>query len=106
MDLALIERLGLRADVQRTHVGFMGRHAALNGLRVARAFAEADADAVVLICRGTLQPASPVRRDPEQVVANAWLADGAAAVVASAQRPISFPVGAETNDPPIQDPLA
>ena len=92
VDLALIDRLGLRADVARTHVGFMGCHAALNGLRVARAFAEADADAVVLICCVELCSLHlQYGGDPEQVVANALFADGAAAVVASAQRPISFP---------------
>ncbi len=39
-DLALIEGLGLNRGVARTHVGFMGCHGALNGLRVARAFAD------------------------------------------------------------------
>ena len=92
VDLALIERLGLRADVARTHVGFMGCHAALNGLRVARAFAEADADAVVLICCVELCSLHlQYGGDPEQVVANALFADGAAAVVASAQRSTSLP---------------
>ena len=40
VDLALINGLGLRPTVQRTHVGFMGCHGALNGLRVANAFAD------------------------------------------------------------------
>ena len=38
VDLALIHGLGLRPTVERTHVGFMGCHGALNGLRVANAF--------------------------------------------------------------------
>ena len=38
-DLALFDRLGLRPVVERTHVGFMGCHGALNGLRVAGAYA-------------------------------------------------------------------
>lgn len=92
VDLALIERLGLNPEVQRTHVGFMGCHAALNGLRVARAFAEADPDAVVLICCVELCSLHlQYGGDPEQVVTNALFADGAAAVVASAQLPSSFP---------------
>jgi len=92
VDLALIKRLGLRSDVERTHLGFMGCHAALNGLRVARAFAEADADAVVLLCCVELCSLHlQYGGDPEQVVANALFADGAAAVVASAQRPSSHP---------------
>ena len=39
-DLQLIRELGLSATVSRTHVGFMGCHGALNGLRVARAFTD------------------------------------------------------------------
>ena len=50
VDLFLIDKLGLSAAVQRTHVGFMGCHGALNGLRVAHAFAEMDPSAVVLLC--------------------------------------------------------
>ena len=37
---AFVRALGLPRTVERTHVGFMGCHGALNGLRVARAFAE------------------------------------------------------------------
>lgn len=84
-DLALIEQLGLGAGVQRTHVGFMGCHGALNGLRVARAFVEADAQAVVLLC--ALELCSLHLHygwDPEKVVANALFADGAGALVATA----------------------
>ena len=37
VDIDLVERLGLRPDVRRVHVGFMGCHAALNALSVASA---------------------------------------------------------------------
>src|SRR5205823_6485487 len=37
VDIGLVERLALDRDVSRTHVGFMGCHGALNGLRVASA---------------------------------------------------------------------
>src|SRR5262249_38230716 len=50
LDWLLVEGLKLPATVARTHVGFMGCHGALNGLRVARAFAAADPEAVVLLC--------------------------------------------------------
>lgn len=84
-DLALIEQLGLAAGVQRTHVGFMGCHGALNGLRVARAFVEADAKAVVLLCAVELCSLHlHYGWDPEKVVANALFADGAGALVATA----------------------
>lgn len=86
LDLALIHQLGLDTGVQRTHVGFMGCHGALNGLRVAQAFVEADADAVVLLCAVELCSLHLYYGwDPEKVVANALFADGAAALVATAQ---------------------
>jgi predicted naringenin-chalcone synthase len=86
VDLALIEQLDLDAGVQRTHVGFMGCHGALNGLRVAQAFVEADADAVVLLCSVELCSLHLYYGwDPEKVVANALFADGAAALVATAR---------------------
>ena len=50
VDLHLIETLGLARSVARTHVGFMGCHGALNGLRVAHSFAAADPNAVIAMC--------------------------------------------------------
>lgn len=81
-DLALFDRLGLRPVVQRTHVGFMGCHGALNGLRVAGAFAGSDPAARVLVCAAEL-PSLHFRHepDPRRSVVNALFADGAAAVV-------------------------
>ena len=81
IDLALIRGLGLPATVQRTHVGFMGCHGALNGLRVANAFAS-DPAARVLACAVELCSIHyHYGDDPEKVVANALFADGAAAVI-------------------------
>ncbi|MEX2139189.1 MAG: type III polyketide synthase [Pirellulales bacterium] len=82
VDLQLIERLGLSAEVQRTHLGFMGCHAAVNGLRVAAAFASQQTDACVAMCAVELctlhfHPAE----DRDKKVANALFADGAAAVI-------------------------
>jgi predicted naringenin-chalcone synthase len=84
-DLELIAQLPLHPDVERTQVGFMGCHGSLNGLRVARAFVEADPRACVLLC--SLELCSLHLHygwDPEKVVANALFADGAAALVATA----------------------
>ena len=55
VDLALMAALPLRPSVARTHVGFMGCHAALNGLRVAASFTGADPEACVLLCAGGLR---------------------------------------------------
>ena len=85
VDLFLMEQLELAPSVQRTHIGFMGCHGAMNGLRVAHAFAEMDPKAVVLLCAVELCSLHMAYGwHPEKVVANALFADGAAAVVASA----------------------
>jgi predicted naringenin-chalcone synthase len=82
VDVALIKALGLPPTVERTHIGFMGCHGALNGLRVARAFTAAEPEARVLLCAVELcslhfQPGW----DPQRMVPTALFADGAAAVV-------------------------
>ena len=84
-DLLLIEQLGLADSVARTHVGFMGCHGALNGLRVAHAFAAADPHAVILVCALELCTLHhQYGWDPQKIVANSLFADGAAAVVGRA----------------------
>ena len=82
-DLALIASLPLAMDVARTHVGFMGCHGAFNGLRVARAFVEADPSACVLLCAVELCSLHLQEGwNPDHIVANSLFADGAGAVVA------------------------
>lgn len=81
VDIALIKELELPPTIQRTHVGFMGCHGAVNGLRVVQAFADADADARVLMCAVELCSIHfHYQWDPKRNVANALFADGAAAV--------------------------
>lgn len=85
VDQSIIGALGLGAHVRRTHIGFMGCHAAVNALAVASAFAAADRDACVLlacaeVCTVHFQASARVDR----VVANTLFADGAAAAVVSA----------------------
>lgn len=86
VDLQLVETLGLDANVARTHLGFMGCHAALNVLRVAQAMTS-DPHAVVLgVCVELCSLHHQYGLSPEQVVANALFADGAAAVVCRADQ--------------------
>ncbi len=83
-DIGLFKQLSLPSAVARTHIGFMGCQGALNGLRVARAFLEADPSVCVLLC--ALELCSLHHQygwDADKVVANALFADGAAAVVAT-----------------------
>lgn len=87
-DFALIRELGLSPSVARTNVGFMGCHGAINGLRVAQAFVNADPTAKVLVCAVELCSLHfQYGWDPEKIVANALFADGAAASVVAAERP-------------------
>jgi predicted naringenin-chalcone synthase len=84
LDTALIEALELPPTIERTQIGFMGCHGALNGLRVAQAFTGACPEARVLLCAVELCSLHYFYGwDPGKVIANAIFADGAAAVVGS-----------------------
>ncbi len=82
VDLAIIAALGLDPAVQRTHVGFMGCHAAVNAIRVAAAFArESTTHRVLVACVeiSTVHFHDDARLD--RVISNVLFADGAAALV-------------------------
>jgi predicted naringenin-chalcone synthase len=82
VDVHIMDRLGLLPTTERTQVGFMGCHGALNGLRVARGFVESDPDARVLLVAVELCSIHyQYGWDTERNVANALFADGAAAMV-------------------------
>lgn len=84
VDVGLIERLGLNRDVTRTHIGFMGCHGALNGLRVAGALNANSANGKVLLCCVELCSIHhQYAAGPQQIVANALFSDGAAALIGS-----------------------
>ena len=88
IDHQLIGLLGLSPDISRTHIGFMGCHAAINALAVASAFVRADPQAVVLVaCVELCSLHFQVGETSwDQQVANAIFADGAAcAVIGSGQ---------------------
>ena len=82
LDHALIQAHKLRETVQRVHVGFMGCHAMVNGLRVAQAICQSDPSAVVLV--GSVELCSihqQYSEDPEQIVANSLFSDGSASAI-------------------------
>ena len=82
VDIELIQRLGLPNTTQRVNVGFMGCHAAINGLRAALAITQADATARVLVC--CVEICSVHYRfqwDDEGIIADALFADGSASLV-------------------------
>jgi predicted naringenin-chalcone synthase len=82
VSIGLVDRLRLPRDVARTHVGFMGCHGALNGLRVARALCDSSPAVRVLLCCVELCSLHHQYTERAQaIVANALFSDGAAAVV-------------------------
>lgn len=82
VDTVLCDQLGLSPGVQRTHIGFMGCHGALNALRVADAFARGNPESNILICAVELCSLHfQYGWHPQRVVTNALFADGAAAIV-------------------------
>jgi len=81
VDIGLVERLEMRRDVSRTHIGFMGCHGALNGLRVAGALAAANpGERVLVTCVELCSLHQQYTNDAQQIVANALFSDGAAAI--------------------------
>jgi alpha-pyrone synthase len=87
LDAALIDRLGLDPEIERTIVGFMGCNAAFNGLKLARHIIRSDRRARVLvlsleICTLHLKETD----DLEQALSFLIFADGAAAALVSAER--------------------
>lgn len=81
-DIELVERLCLRREVERYHIGFMGCYGAFPALRLARSICLAHPDAVVLVvsvelCTLHLQASN----DSDSLLAGSVFADGAAAAV-------------------------
>ncbi len=86
IDVGLVQELDLPRSTPRTHVGFMGCHAAFNALRVASAICAADRTAVVLVCAVELCSLHHFYGwDTEKVIANALFADGAGAALCRSQ---------------------
>ena len=82
-DFAMIRELGLRPTTERIHVGFMGCHGAINGLRAALALAADPANTVLLAAVELCSLHYYTGPDIDKAIANALFADGAAAIVAS-----------------------
>ena len=85
IDLALVERCGLRSSVERTMVGFMGCYAAINALKLARHIVRSEPKARVLavnleLCTLHLHETA----DLEEILSFLLFADGCAAALVSA----------------------
>ncbi|MBL9141705.1 MAG: type III polyketide synthase [Phycisphaerae bacterium] len=82
VDQWLVWDLGLPATCRRTHIGFMGCHAAINALAAADAYARAAPGAVVLVTSveiSTVHLHYGARMD--RLIANSLFADGSSSAV-------------------------
>jgi len=87
VDMRLIKSLGLAPTTQRTHIGFMGCHGAVNGIRAAMNITNADSDAIVLVCCVGLCSLHCRFQwdedDNEKIIGNALFGDGSASLIVS-----------------------
>lgn len=82
LDIELVKELGLRTDVERVAINFMGCYAALNAIKTAEAFCNGKGDAVVLIvCTEMCSLHFQKEGSDDNLLANGLFADGAAALL-------------------------
>ena len=82
LDIELVHKLGLKPNVQRTCVNFMGCYAAFNALKLADAICRADADArVLVICTELCTLHFQKHHEEDHLVSNALFGDGSAAAL-------------------------
>lgn len=94
-DYHMIHDLGIRSDVQRFVLGFMGCYSAIPALRMAKHICESDGDAVVLVMGLELCSLHMhLEATYDSVLANSLFADGAGAALVSARKPESGEPGA------------
>lgn len=88
LDVALINRLGLKPTVRRTMIGFMGCFGAISGLRCAGGACAADPQGTALVVCVELCSLH-ARRDTgvDNQIATALFSDGAAAAIVTASDP-------------------
>lgn len=78
----LICQLGLSPNTERIHIGFMGCHASINALRVAKGLVSEDPRSCILICCIELCSLHyQYDLSTDHIVSNALFADGAAAAI-------------------------
>lgn len=81
-DIGLIRELCMNPGVQRTQVGFMGCHGAINGMRVASAIASSQRRSTVLLCATEVCSLHfQYGWSSDSLVANSLFSDGSAAAV-------------------------
>ena len=85
-DYKIVRALGLAPSVQRYHLGFMGCYAAFPALRAAKAFCEADPQAVVLVVSVELCSLHVrTSNNPDTIMGSSLFGDGGAAALVTAR---------------------
>lgn len=82
LDIDLVKQLGLRENINRLCINFMGCYAAFNAIKAAHAFCESEPDArVLIVCTETCSLHFQKEPTEDNLLANALFADGAAAML-------------------------
>lgn len=82
LDIDMIRELGLRVDVQRTCINFMGCYAAFNALKLADSFCGSDPKSKVLIvCTELCSLHFQKENTTDNMLANALFGDGSASIL-------------------------
>lgn len=82
LDIDLVKVLGLREDVQRTCINFMGCYAAFNALKAADAICRSETNAnVLIVCVELCTLHFQKEATEDNMLANALFADGASAML-------------------------
>jgi alpha-pyrone synthase len=82
LDIELLKALGLKSNVQRTSVNFMGCYAAVHGIKMADYICRADKDAAVLVvCTELCTLHFQKLVEDDHLIANSLFADGSAALL-------------------------
>lgn len=82
LDIELVQDLGLRTDIERTAINFMGCYAAFSAIKAGDAFCKANPNACVLIvCTEMCSLHFQKESTDDNLLANGLFADGAAALL-------------------------
>lgn len=87
-DYDIIKNLGLQAETERYHLGFMGCYAAIPGLKLAKRICDADPGVTVMVISAELCTLHfQANNVPDNMVSASVFADGAAGAIISSQKP-------------------
>jgi len=94
LDCELIQELGLRRDMDRSLIGFMGCAAAMNGFRICMDYVKSHTEGYALLCCVEISSVHTTFEDNiNDAILHAIFADGCAAAVISGETRESAPKG-------------